>query len=79
MVVNELGDENGVYETGTARYKLYETYGPVVVVDEKQIPDEYKVMEYVEKVDKKTARKDLTKGVAIPGFHIEKVKRVRRS
>ena len=34
MVVEELGDDNGVYETDTARYKLYETFGPVAVVDE---------------------------------------------
>ena len=33
----------------------------------------------VEKIDKKKARSDLTKGVDIPGFYIEKVKRVRRS
>jgi len=79
MIVDELGDENGVYETNTARYKLYETYGPVIVTNEKHIPDEYKIMEYIEKVDKKTARKDLTAGEEIPGFHIEKVKRVRRS
>ena len=26
LIVEELGDENGVYETDTARYKLYETF-----------------------------------------------------
>ena len=79
MVVSELGDSNGVYETDTARYKMYETFGPVAVADERLIPDEYIKKEYVESVDKKKARKDLTAGVAIPGFFIEKVKRVRRS
>lgn len=79
MVVEELGDDNGVYETDTARYKLYETFGPVAVVDDGLIPDEYKVVKMTESIDKKKARKDLTQGVDIPGFFIEKVKRVRRS
>jgi len=79
MVVEELGDDSGVYETDTARYKLYETFGPVAVVDEAVIPDDYKVVKMTEVVDKKKARKDLTKGVDVPGFYIEKVKRVRRS
>jgi len=79
MVVEELGDDNGVYETDTARYKIFESYGPVAVIDEEAIPDGYKTMEYVEKINKKKARQDLTRGEKIPGFHIEKVKRVRRS
>lgn len=79
MIVDELGDDDGVYETDTARYKMFETYGPVAIIDEERIPDEYKVMEYVEKINKKKARQDLTRGEDIPGFHIEKVKRVRRS
>ena len=79
MVVEELGDDNGVYETDTARYKLYETFGPAAVIDEDAVPDDYKVVKMVESIDKKKARAELTKGVDIPGFHIEKVKRVRRS
>lgn len=79
MVVSELGDDNGVYETDTARYKLYETFGPVAITNEEQVPDDYKVVKMTTVVDKKKARKDLTQGVDVPGFHIEKVKRVRRS
>lgn len=79
MVVSELGDDNGVYETATARYKLYETYGPVIVTNPDEIPDAYKTVEMVEKVNKKEARKVLTRGELVPGFHSEKVKRVRRS
>jgi hypothetical protein len=79
MVVEELGDDNGVYETDTARYKLYETFGPVAVIDEEVVPDEYKVVKMTEHIDKKKARADLVQGVDISGFHIEKVKRVRRS
>ena len=79
MVVEELGDDNGVYETDTARYKLYETFGPVAVIDEDRIPDDYKVVKMTESIDKKKARKDLTQGVDVPGFYIEKVKRVKRS
>ena len=79
MVVEEVGDDNNIYETDTARYKLYETFGPVAITNEDSIPDDYKKVEMVEKIDKKKARSDLTKGVDIPGFYIEKVKRVRRS
>ncbi|MAG26947.1 hypothetical protein CMI47_15520 [Candidatus Pacearchaeota archaeon] len=78
MVIEEVG-RNGVYETNTARYKLFETFGPVIVSDEDAVPDEYKKVEMVESLDKKKARKDLTSGVDIPGFFIQKVKRVRRS
>lgn len=79
LIVEELGDENGVYETDTARYKLYETFGPVVVTDEDAVPDDFKVQKYTEAIDKKKARALLTNGEAIPGFHIEKVKRIKRS
>jgi len=78
MVVEEVG-ENGIYETDTARYKLYETFGPVAVSDEDSVPDEYKVVKMTTSIDKKKARKELTQGTYIPGFFIEKVKRVRRS
>ena len=79
MIVSELGDENGVYETDTARYKMYETLGPVAIIDSNAIPDEYKLWEHVEKIDKKKARKVISQGNTIPGFHAERVKRVRRS
>ena len=79
LIVEELGDDNGVYETNTARYKLYETFGPVVVTDEDSIPDDFKVMKYTESIDKKKARTHLTNGEKIPGFYIEKIKRIKRS
>jgi hypothetical protein len=78
MVVEEVGTD-GVYETDTARYKLYETYGPVAVLREDDVPDDYKVVKMTTHIDKKKARKELTQGVDIPGFLIQKVKRVRRS
>ena len=62
-----------------ACYKLYETYGPVVITNPDDIPDAFKKVEMVEKIDKKEARKVLTQGNDIPGFYAEKVKRVRRS
>jgi tRNA G37 N-methylase Trm5 len=78
MVVQEVGND-GVYETDTARYKLYETYGPVAIVNEDNIPDEYKKVKEQTVIDKKQLRKDLTAGVAVSGAFINKVKRVRRS
>jgi hypothetical protein len=78
MVIEEVG-KDGVYETDTARYKLYETFGPVGITDENKIPNEYKKVTMVESIDKKKARTDLVAGVDIPGFTIWKVKRVRRS
>ena len=78
MVVEEVGI-NGVYETDTARYKLFETWGPVVVVNEEDVPNDFKKVVMTESVDKKKARDILSKGNQIPGLHIEKVKRVRRS
>ena len=78
MVVDEVGI-NGVYETDTARYKLYETWGPVVVMDEEEVPDDFKKVVMTESIDKKKARETLSKGAKIPGLHIEKVKRVKRS
>ncbi len=79
MVVEELGDENGVYETDTARYKLYETWGPVIIMNEDEIPDDFKKVVMTDAIDKKKAREVLVKGASIPGFSISKVKRIRRS
>ena len=50
-----------------------------MITNPDEIPDAYKTMEMVEKINKKEARKVLTQGETIPGFHTEKVKRVRRS
>lgn len=79
MIVDQLGDENGVYETDTARYKMFETWGPVVVHNEDIIPDEYKVVKQTEMINKIKAKEKLKLGEAIPGLGISKVKRVRRS
>jgi len=78
MIIEQLGTD-GVYETDTARYKLYETFGPVAIVDEKKIPEEYQVLVESWRIDKIAMRKELTAGVDIPGAFIQKVKRVRRS
>jgi len=82
-IIMEIGNDDGVYETDTARYKLYETFGPVDV-DPHQISDDFKKVEIVEKLDKVKARKaaiaafnadkDMPEGIAI-----RKVKRVKRS
>lgn len=79
MIVEQLGDENGVYETNTARYKMYETWGPVVIHNEEIIPDEYRVIKQVESIDKLKAKEQLKAGKSIPGIGFYKVKRVRRS
>lgn len=78
MVIQEVGT-NGVYETDTSRYKLYETYGPVAITDDSILDNEYKYVVENEKIDKKLLRKHLTAGVEVPGATIHKVKRVRRS
>ena len=78
MVIQEVGT-NGVYETDTSRYKLYETYGPVAITDDSILDNEYKYVVENEKIDKKLLRKHLTSGVDVPGATIQKVKRVRRS
>lgn len=78
MVIQEVGTD-GVYETDTARYKLYETYGPVAVTDVTALNSEYKYYKHEERIDKKLLRKHLTSGVEVPGATIHKVKRVRRS
>ena len=82
-VIMEIGNDDGVYETDTARYKLYETFGPVDV-DPHSISDDFKKVEIVEKLDKVKARKaaiaafnsekDMPEGI-----NIKKVKRVKRS
>ena len=79
MIVEELGDDDGVYETDTARYKMYESWGPTLILDEDSVPDDFKKVTMVEAVDKKKARDVLRSGAKIPGLTITKVKRVRRS
>jgi len=82
-VIKEVGSEDGVYETTTARYKLYETFGPVVV-DPHTISDDFKKVEMVEKLDKVKARKAAISAFNAgqpmpPGIDIDKVKRVKRT
>ena len=79
----EIGNDDGVYETDTARYKLYETFGPVDV-DPHSISDDFKKVEIVEKLDKVKARKAAISAFNAgqempPGIDINKVKRVKRS
>ena len=83
VVIMEVGNENGVYETATARYKLYETFGPVEV-DPHSISDDFKKVEIVEKLDKVKARKAAIAAFNAEkdmpeGIKIKKVKRVKRT
>ena len=82
-VILEIGNDEGVYETNTARYKLYETYGGVEV-DPHVVSDDFKKIEIVEKLDKVKARKAAISahkaGDDMPeGINISKIKRVRRT
>ena len=82
-VIQEVGNENGVYETATSRYKLYETFGPVEV-DAHTISNDYKKVEIVEKLDKVKARKSAIDAFKAgqempPGIDINLVKRVKRT
>ena len=80
MIVETSGND-GVLKTDTARYKLYETYGPLIVEDEEEIPNEFRRVKI--EIDKKNARKAVIEAaennMGISGFSIEKVKRIRRS
>jgi len=82
FVIEKLGDEDGIWETDIARYKLYETYGEVKV-DRSLVDDKYKKVEVRESIDKSKARKDAMNahknGKLIKGLSIERLKRVRRS
>ena len=81
VVVKEVG-RDGVFETATAKYKLYETYGPVDV-NEIECPKDYLKVKMVEDIDRKKARKDAIEahkeGKEIPGVKISLVERIRRS
>jgi hypothetical protein len=80
MIIETAGND-GVFKTDTAKYKLYETWGPIEVTDEDAVPDQYKRAKI--EVDKKGARKAIIEAaennMGIAGFAIRKVKRVRRS
>ena len=82
-VIMEIGSDDGVYETSTARYKLYETFGPVDV-DPHIISDDFKKVEIIEKLDKVKARKAAISAFNAEkdmpdGISIKKVKRVKRT
>lgn len=81
MIIETAGND-GKFETKTARYTMFETYGPVIVMNEDEVPDKYKRFKI--EIDKKGARADLIAAaeddMGIAGFEtIRKVKRVRRS
>ena len=76
--------ENGVLETDTARYKLYETFGSVIVTDQDKVPEDFIKTKITQSIDKAKARKvcmQLVKDNAeLPeGLTTTKVKRVKRS
>jgi len=82
-VILEIGNDDGVYETNTARYKLYETYGGVEV-DPHGVSDDFKKVHFTEKLDKVKARKAAISahkaGDDMPeGINISRVKRVKRT
>ena len=84
LIIEEIGDENGVLETNTARYKLYETYGSVIITDQSALADAFIKTEIVQKVDKAKLRKVCMRtaregGIFPSGATITKVKRVKRS
>jgi len=81
-VIEEVGND-GVYETNVARYKLYQTFGPVDI-DPHTIHSDFKKVEIVEKIDKSKARKAAIAAFNAgqempPGIDISKVKRVKRT
>ena len=72
-----------MYETDTARYKLFRTWGPLELTGD-QIDDQYIYTRSTEVIDKKKARADAIsakeEGNDLPsGFKINKVDRIRRS
>jgi len=80
MIIDTCGND-GVFQTDTTRYKMFETWGPIEITDEEAISDNYK--RFKVEIDKKKARQDAIgaaeDGIGISGFSIQKVKRVRRS
>ena len=81
MIVKTMGND-GLLETDTARYKLYNSYSPVEV-DMQNCDDAFIKTEIVKKADKVKARaeaiKALKEGYEIPGVSIKTVEKVRRS
>ena len=80
-VVREMGND-GVFETNTAKYTLYKSYGKVEVNQE--LAKDYINIKMEEVIDKKRARKDAIEaakqGKQLPaGLSIEKIDRIRRS
>jgi len=80
MIIDTCGND-GIFQTDTTRYKMYETWGPIEITDEDAISDNFK--RFKVEIDKKGARKAAIEaaedGLGISGFKLEKVKRVRRS
>ena len=82
-VIMEIGNDDGVYETNTARYKLYETFGPVDI-NPHTVSDDFKKVEIVQKLDKVKARKAAISAFKAEedmpeGININKIKRVKRT
>lgn len=77
LIIKTVG-RNGIYETETAKYTLYETWGGLVISDENKIPEQYKQL--VTQIDKRILRKAIIGGtVEADGAIVERVEAVRRS
>jgi hypothetical protein len=81
-IIYAIGTEDGRLVTKRAKYKMYETFGPVVI-DELFLNDEYYKTTTTKMVDKKKAREAAkaawNEKTTIPGALITKVTRVKRS
>ena len=81
MVVKTMGN-NGLFETEVARYKLYETYGPVEV-DMENCHKDFVKTEIKVNPNKVLARKKAIEAdrddIHLDGISISKVEKVRRS
>ena len=83
MVVKEIGTKDGVWETDVARYKLYESFGGVMVNPD-EVSSDFKKVEIKESIDKVKARKAAISAHRAgedmpPGIDIRKIERVRRT
>ena len=58
---------------------IVEKIATAIVLDEDEVPDDFKKVTMTESIDKMKAKKILTTGAKVPGLAINKIKRIRRS
>ena len=78
LIANDFAiNEIKKFETPIFKFTKVKNPASVVILDENLIPDDYKKIEQVVKIDKKSIKEDIEDGIKVEGAKIENTESIR--